>query len=311
MKHISNQFSPCGVQHIYQRAVDKGVIFYTLEDRLVYYTISAVNARKHGVKVAAASIMFTHIHQSVQVENLDDLYSYLHDTDTAFSRLYNFRHSRRGRLFEKPPGRAQKLYSKDKRSNLIYVYNNHVEKKLCNKAVDERWSLLAYALSDHPFSERLDMKSASRTLQKAIRLVNRRIGKLKGLEYCDLDKILPNLDEREKEQFTDYVIFHYSWIDYSVAAQMFDGQEKMITAIDSTTGAEYAIKEEFSKHSDRAYLDLVDFARERGCLNSVYALTDADKADNMFEAMSTTAAAVHHLKKFFHYNGRSLFKNLF
>lgn len=300
MKGKIREFSPGAIQHIYQRAIDRGVIFYTVEDRLVYYTLAAVNSKKHGVRVYSASIMFTHLHQGVQARTMNILRAYLRDSNCAFVRLYNNRHSRTGRLFEKPPGCSQKETSKDKRSNEIYIFNNHVEKKLCSRAVEERWSLLAYALSDHPFSKELDFKKASKTLQKAIRLVDRRIKKLKGLEYTDLDKILPNLDVTEHEQFIDYVISQYAWIDFSAAESLFEDRESMILAIDSTTGNEFDINEEYSKLSDSPYQELVNFAAEEGVLNDIFGLDASPKANLIMNAYRNTSAKLYHLRKFFH-----------
>lgn len=300
MRGRISYFLPEAIQHIYQRAADKGVIFYTIEDRLVYYTLAACNAKKCKIRVFSASIMFTHLHQGAQAESLDVIRKYLHDTDTAFTRLYNSRYSRKGRLFNKKTGRAQKSSSKDKRANTIYIFNNHVEKKLCNKAMQERWSFLAYAVSDHPFSDELNIDKASRRLKKAINLVNRRVVKNKCLEYKDLDKILPYLEDREYEQFIDYVISKYAWIDFSATVSLFENLDSMLLAIDSTTGGEYEIKEEYSQMSDVAYNELVNFAVTRKCISSIFSMTSPEKGDHIIEAMKSTSATVHHIEKFFH-----------
>lgn len=267
---------------------------------LVYYTLSAVNARRHCVEVTSASIMFSHIHQGVRAVSLKDIDSYIHDTNTSFARLYNFRYQRKGRLFQKPPGRAQKSSDKSKRNIEIYIYNNHVEKRLCRRAVDERWSLLAYAGSEHPFSRPLEIKKASKILQKALRLVDRRIRKLEGLEYVDLDRILPFLDEVEREQFVDYVISRYSWIDYKASVDLFGSYEQLVMAADSTTGAEYDIKEDHYGESDRPYLELIRFAKAKGILEGIYTLDAGRKADFVLDALRYTSASPHHLKSFFH-----------
>lgn len=300
MRRRISFFQPEAIQHIYQRAADKGVIFYTIEDRLVYYTLAAVNAKKCKIKVFSASIMFTHLHQGVQAESLEVIRKYLHDTDTAFTRLYNFRYSRKGRLFNKKTGMAQKSSSKDKRANIIYIFNNHVEKKLCSKALQERWSLLAYAVSDHPFSDELNIDKASRRMKKAINLVNRRVLKNKCLEYKDLDKILPYLEDGETEQFIDYVISKYAWIDFRAAVSLFENIDSMLLAIDSTTGGEYDIKEEYTRMSDIAYKELVNYALKRKCISSIFSMTQSEKGDHILLATKLASAAVPHLEKFFH-----------
>lgn len=287
-------------QHIYQRTEDHGVIFYTIEDRLVYYTIASVKAKRCGIIVLSASIMFTHLHQSVKAPSMRILHKYLHDTDTTFARLYNHRYGRKGRLFEKPPGFSQKESSKEQRSNLIYVYNNHVEKKLCTKAIQERWSFLAFGATDHPFSREIRIKEASNVLMKAIRLVDRRVQKKNGLEYKDLDKILPNLDKIEYEQFVDYVIHRYGWIDFDAAISFFGSFEEMETAINSTTGGEYSIKEEYSPLSDNAYLELISLAKKYGYIDKVLSMNHEEKEAFAVSAFRATSAARYHVKKFLH-----------
>jgi len=293
-------FSSNATQHIYQRCKDHGVVFYTTEDRIVYYTLAACKAKKYGISVYATSLMFTHLHQSISAGSLAALRSYLQDTNSAFSRLYNHHYKRSGKLFEKEPGRSQKLSSKDKRSNIIYVFNNHVEKGLCSRAVDERWSFLAYAFSNNPFSEPICLKSASRQLIRYLRLVDRRVSRLKAIEYCDLEKIFKVLSETEQEQFIDYVISRYALIDFSQAIRHFGSLETMMIAIESTTGGEYEIKEDYTKLKDTGYIELLDIARTEGFLDDVYSMNSEEKAGKIVAILSRCNISVDHLRRFFH-----------
>lgn len=294
------KFHSSAIQHIYQRAIDKGVVFYTDSDRLVYYTLAAVHARKQKIRIGAAALMFTHTHQSVLAPSLAALRSYLQDTNSSFSRRYNQYHQRKGFLVCKNPGRAEKKTSKEKRSNIIYVYNNHVEKKLCKTAIEERWSFLAYVKSDHPFSEEIDFKHCSKTLRKATKLVDRRICRQKGLWYSDFDRILPNLNCKEYEQFLDYIISRYKWIDFSIMEELFGNVESAIIAIDSSTGSEYEITEEFSNLPDTAYTELVKFAKAEDYFDYIFSADMERKKMMMQKAIKTTKASAHHLKSFFH-----------
>jgi REP element-mobilizing transposase RayT len=76
MKGGNRKFSTSGVLHIYQRARDRGIIFYTVIDRLVYLSILSVKSRQYEVKVLAVSIMFSHIHQSCRAGNKERIYKY-------------------------------------------------------------------------------------------------------------------------------------------------------------------------------------------------------------------------------------------
>ena len=293
------KFSPSSVQHIYQRAIDKGVIFYTLEDRMVYYTLAAVKAKRHSIRVVAASIMFTHMHQSVIAPSSETLRSYLHDTDTSFTRLYNFRYKRHGRLFEKPPGRSQKRSPKEQRANLAYVYNNHVEKKICRRATGERWSLLAYSDTENPFSK-ADAKTCSSSLMKAMRLVNRRVKKNTPLEYVDLDRIRHAMSHDEYECFIDYAISRYGWIDYSFGDNLFGSHDKMLTALDSMAGSEYEIREVYTNKPDTVYNELVYTLSKLNLLSEIYAVTTEKRTDLMLFALKIPGISPSQVEAFFH-----------
>lgn len=299
----TSKFSPQALQHVYHRCADLGVLFYTLEDRIVYYTLAAVHSKKNHIQVAAASLMFTHLHQSVRASSQKDLTCYLRNTDSAFTRLYNGRYSRAdSQLFDRPVGESQKYANKDQRSNVIYVFNNHVEKGMCLEAVQERWSLLAYAFSDHPFSQPIDMKAISKPLLKALRLVDRRVAKCKSLEYCDLDKILPALDSKETEQFVDYVISKYAWIDFKAGISLFGSLADMVLAINSTTGAESEIEEDFTRQKDTKYVELIQFAVDNGFLGRIYTMTGAEKMNWIMRARNELFISYDQLRRFFHYD---------
>ena len=301
MKRFKNAgFSPSALQHIYHRAKDKGVIFYTLEDRLVYYTLAATKTKAAGAVIYAASIMFTHVHLNGTFPSLRHMERCLRSTDTAFARLYNFRYGREGQLFDREPGSAQKSYSKQKRTSVIYVFNNHVEKGLCTQAEQERWSLLAYAFSCHPFSEQVNPKTMSTHLAKAFRLVDRRVAKNKALEYVDLDKILPALDRCEREQFVDYVISRYALVDYGAVVSLFGSAEKLRTAVNSSTGNEFEIKEEYPGVKDTAYVELCRAGRQEGWLDRIHTMAVDEKFKLTMRLRYVSGATDILLKKFFH-----------
>lgn len=288
------------VQHVYQRAKDHGVIFYSLEDRIVYYTLAAVKSKKFEVTVLAAAVMYTHLHQSLKTSRLASLRKYLNSLNSTFARLYNRHYRRENSFFDWNPGRAQKSSPKSKRSNIIYVFNNHEEKHLCNKAIEERWSLLAYAKSDHPFSKVINFKHASEPFLKAIRLVDKRLEKATYLSYKDLSKVFPYLNNTEIEQFTDYVISRYQLIDYAAAAELFGGIGNMIASIGNTTGSEFDLKEDFNSLTDQAYVELVEYADKEGLAYKIYRLEPDEKTEWASRAKIATSATLHHLCKFFH-----------
>lgn len=295
---IAEKYSSDAINHIYQRAVDFGVLFYTVEDRLVYYSTVAVYKRKYGIIICASSVMFTHVHHSALCSSYRNLYKFLQDTDSTFARAYNVEHGREGRLFRKPPGISQKHSFKDKKTNIIYVYNNHVEKKLCTNALDERWSLLAYMLSSHPFSEPIE--KPSKALLMAMKLVDRRVTAGQPLKYKDLHRVFSRVDVREKEQYIDYVIAKYALVDYDYAVNYFKDQESMMVAVDSTQGGEWSIKEDYYNAPDTPFPELIDWFQKRTGRHSPYNLSEAERRLLSREALWQTSAKESHLWRFFH-----------
>lgn len=293
-------FQQKAIQHIYQHSVDWGVIFYTNSDRLVYYTLASVKSKKHDVRIFAAAIMFTHTHQSAQAISYSVLYRYLHDLDTSFARLYNARYHRKGKLFGRPPGYAQKVTLKAMKSNLVYVFNNHVEKGLCKRAVEERWSLLAYALSDHPFSPQIQRGDVSRALRRALKLVDRRIAANKALEYCDLDGIFSRLDPVETQQFIDYVISRYRLVDFGGTIAYFGSIENLLITVDSTTGGEYDIKEDYSRDKDCGYVALLQDSEVVEQLPNVFSMQDDLLLGMVSRLARSSVASPSQLRRFFH-----------
>ena len=127
MKGGNRRFSRTGVHHVYQRALDRGVIFYTVIDRLVYLSILSVKARVYRIRVLAVAIMFSHIHQSCAAETKVQLCKYIQDSSSIFARMYNRHYGLSGSLFARPFGSSLKRSIKEIRSNLAYVNNNHSE----------------------------------------------------------------------------------------------------------------------------------------------------------------------------------------
>jgi len=131
-------------------------------------------------------------------------------------------------------------------------------------------------------------------------LVDRRVNKCQNLSYSDLDKILTCLDDSEKEQFVDYVIWKYAWVDFSLAIKQFGSTEALIVATDSTSGGEYDIHEEYSRESDVTYQRLIKYAEIRGVLLKVYSSDPSERADMAVDAHRRIGASLLLLKKFYH-----------
>ena len=258
--------------HCYQRTEDDGVLFYTYSDHLVYFTHYCILARRHHIKVLAICQMPDHVHDSVLTARKENLERFKCETNTCFSRKYNERIHRKGAVFESPYGRAPKTEEKKERANLIYVLNNPVERKLVTHAEKYRWNYLAYAVSDHPFSEKLIIRNARWPLQRAIREVRAQFKAGKPMNYPQLERLFQPLDRKESLQLTDFIIATYNVIDYRTAINYFGSYENLLTATHSTTGNEYDLKERFVGKTDAAYARMTALLLRDGKLKDIHDL---------------------------------------
>ena len=142
-------------QHIYIRSINQFVIFYSMEDRLVYYTVFAVMTKRYRVTVLALALMFDHIHHLIKTISRELYSKFIGVTTSTFVMAYNRDSGRKGPLFHKAYGNSAKRRDKDVRNCIAYNYNNSVEKLLFNRAEQDRWNLLAYIDNPHPFSKEI------------------------------------------------------------------------------------------------------------------------------------------------------------
>ena len=258
--------------HCYQRSADNGVLFYTYSDHLVYFTLYCTLARKHHIRVLAMCQMPDHVHDSILTDRKENMERFKCETNASFSRKHNERFRRKGPVFEGPYGRAPKMEDKRIRTNLIYVENNPVERKLVIHAEEYRWNYLAYAVSDHPFSERLIVRKAAWPLRKAVREVKAQFKAGKPMNYAQLERLFLPLNRKEKLQLTDFIITTYNVIDYQAAVAYFGSYEKMLTATHSTTGSEYDLKENFIGKSDACYNQMTALLLKEGMVKDIHDL---------------------------------------
>jgi REP element-mobilizing transposase RayT len=120
--------------HVYQMTVGKVVIFYTLQDFLVFYTIFSTYARKHGMTILGLALMYNHIHVLIAADSRTEIRSFVSGYSSRFVRDYNADAGRKGPLFNMQFGSAVKYGAKSIRTAAGYLYNNHTNKKLCGKA---------------------------------------------------------------------------------------------------------------------------------------------------------------------------------
>ena len=289
------------VNHIYQIAIDGDVIFYSISDHLVYFTVFCTFARKHGIQVLKLCQMPDHIHGSVTADKKSNLSAFERDTTAVFAREHNSVCHRKGPFFKSPFGSVPKFGDKKARSNLIYVDNNPVERRICEKAEQYRWNYLAYADNDHPFSEPFLARDASNAMLRAIRTVEDRLSRGLHLPYAMLKRMFKPLSNKERLQLVDIIITTYSVIDYQESIRYFDNLDAMLTAIHSTTGSEHDLNEVFVGKDDSWYRRMSEIVLAHSNLSDIHDMLGfpPDKKYTLFRLLRReTQATSEQIAKF-------------
>lgn len=284
------RFLPDLPNHIYQRSLNGTVIFYCLEDCLVYFTVFCVNATKFGITALGLCEMYDHIHQLLEAPDLRSLSGFERAVNIAFSREFfadlsqsplgkeacaldgniHSSHSQSppdgimsiplcGHLLKSPFGSAPKVGDKAVRTCVAYLNNNPVERHIHNEAIKWRWNFLAYAFSSHPFSEKITIRKASVKLRRSLKEVEDCHARGSYLRHSQLRRMFSGLTAEEKSQLTDFIISTYNVIEYGRVASYYGSHEKMLAAINSNTGSEYDIREERHRNPDTAYGQMMKY----------------------------------------------------
>lgn len=250
--------------HIYQKSYDGGVIFYKEEDYLLFYTVLSVTAKKCDVTIIGLCIMINHIHILVRCNTKTQLSSFVSKYSISFARQYNSSKNRKGPVFSKPFGSAPKVGKKSVMTAISYLGNNPVLKQQCNRAEDYRWGFIPYALSNHPFSKLLVVRNASCEMKKSIQLLKCFSKRNLPLNYKIQEIIFHNINRDERNQMIDLIIASYNIIDYKTTVSYYGNYEQMTIAINSNSGSEYEIKEEWDSYSYKEYEKMVSIAERKG-----------------------------------------------
>ena len=258
------------LNHCYQRAAEQVLLFYTVSDFLSFFTLVCVQARRYNLRLVMLCLMFDHFHASTKSVSKRILSLFIQTCTRLYSRQSNSICNRKGPLFSHNFGSAPKRTDKKERDNIIYVGNNPVERLLVKRAEEYRWNFLAYAKSDHPFSEPLIIRRASWPMQNAIKEVKAFHAGGQYLSYKVLQRLFGPLDRKEREQLVDFIIVTYNVIDYEEAIRYFGSYENMLEAMHVTTGREYDVNEKFTGWADDGYPKLVQMVLRKTGLKDIH-----------------------------------------
>ncbi len=303
MRGQNRKVYPDIINHSYQRTINGDLLFYNVYDGLMFFTIFCVTAPKHRVRVYKLCLMPDHIHNSSSAARKKDLSSFTQSYTSLYAREFNIVCHEKGSVFQSPFGSVPKYGDKKARSNFIYVDNNPVERHLVDKAEQYRWNFLAYSTSDHPFSEPLIIRNASKKMVRAIKLVESRHEEGKYLPYVMLKRMFAPLSEKEKLQLIDFIIVTYNIIDYKGSEIFFNSYEAMIEATHSVTGSEHDLNEVFVGKSDAHYKKMTDIIMDTGRfkdIHDIFALSIEERMELLQVLNRETAATLEQIAKYLH-----------
>lgn len=288
------------VGHIYQRAQSGFVVFYNVKDSLVFFTIFSLTATKYKIRVLGLCLMYNHIHILVEAENHEIVARFVQEFCSKFSKVYNARHGLAGRLFS-TFGLSNKRGDKQIRTSLAYLYNNPVEDRICKRAEEWHWNFLAYADTDHPYSERLILREASVGMRKAVAKVKTLHTHQRPLTYEVLDDLFKSLNMSEKMQLIDFIAREYSVIDFKRTIGYYGSYVNMLTAFSSNTGSEYDIREPHDPHSGAAYRKMTHHLasdKRFSGIEDVLRLPVEERIAYLNELVSACSVSLNHARKF-------------
>lgn len=292
------------VHHIIQRTRNRGIIFYTVQDYLVFFTIYCSQALQKNVSVLSLCPMPDHTHQVIVVNSRDQLVSFVQTYAHLFAYEWNKKRKKKGYVFSHPFASAAKLGNKQVRTVLAYSNNNPVERKMVKRAEDCRWTFLAYYNNKNPYSLPINESRVKKRMRILLKEIRQCHDAGQYITYAMLDRWEKQLTAVEWQQLTDYIISTWNVIDYEQAISYYGSYETMLRAFHDNTGSEYEITEDRDNYSDAVYAECSHVLLGEGWswdrISAIPSLPAEEKA-LLYELLrSRTSARPKQVKKYLH-----------
>jgi len=297
MKRLYKEGYP---NHVYSKGKDGNMIFYSTADCIYYFTLYSCLSRKYHIRTNAFSIMPNHTHSQQEAESRKVFIAFNQEMNSTFTRGYNQQHKRKGELFLNPFGSVPKMGAKSIKNNLSYINNNGAAGRLSKGVIDYRWNLMAYHGSDHPYSEHITLRNASKRMRWAVQYVDSLRKKGKAIDYKTQGILFKGLNHKERRQLLDYIIVRYNFLDYDSVLRYFGSFEDALRAMDANTGSEYDITEEWEDYSE--YRKMIETANKAGfdMEKCNFRSLDQDKLFELILLLSNVTADRKKICRFLH-----------
>lgn len=259
------KFRSGATQHLFQISATRGLVFCTIPDNILLYTLICTRAPKHNVHILSATIMLNHFHIEADFKTLNDMESFMNEITSVFARKYNKHYGLSGQLFHRPYGNSMKGKDAFIFDTYIYIGNNAKAKKAVSRAEEYRWNFLQYCEKEFPFSSPYIPDKASKGMKAAVKKV--KTYKIKdwaiGYDFFESNDYL-GLEDFEKQQLIDMIITEYNVIDYAVAIRKYGSPSKTYEALNTVSGSEYGSGDDYDQESYQHYYRMVNLAIEEG-----------------------------------------------
>jgi len=260
---------PGEVHHVCQQTIDGVVVFYTVSDYLVYFTLFCTVAKRYGIKVLALCPMVDHTHNTVVVQSRLQLSRFVQQYTHLFAKEWNISRRRKGPLFRARFKSAAKLGNKAVKTTINYNNNNPVERKMVTRAELYRWNFLRYARESYPFSVPIVLSNKSWRFRGILKELETTYKGGGYLRYAQLQRWMKRLDANEMQQIADYAIVRWNVIDYAEVISYYGDYDTLLRSLHDNTGSEYDIKEDRDNYSDEVYQDCSRILLKEGIVKSL------------------------------------------
>lgn len=264
---ITRYFSRSGYQHVYQISIDGSILFCTIADRILLFTLISVKAILYGVTITHICIMYNHFHIQAKFPSTKIMDEFMSSVTWTFAMLYNNRFGLKGHVFHKPFGSAPKVKPQKIKENMFYISANPVVKKAVGKAWDYRWNFLRYgpSMPKNPFSEEINPITMSGELKTLMKEVQEKRNDLAYIDYRFFgSKKYLSLSRIEQRQLVDYIISVFNIIDYSPIIGKYGSVEAYCRVVDEIEGNDFELNDDADTEDYTHYDKMIQIAAEEG-----------------------------------------------
>ena len=163
--------------------------------------------------------------------------------------------------------------------------------------------ILAEARSKRDIDLFVRLDKARAPMRRAIEEVKISRREDRPLNFAQLKRITKPLLTEEQQQLTDFIVQNYNCVDYADLLYRYGNYNDLVMAINTTTGSEYVIKEDFVGRSDRIYQKMSAFLLESHrieCMDELLHLTESERRALIAPLGIRTGASRRQLEKYLH-----------